>query len=80
MARLSWMILVAAVSSGVTGLAVAVLRLYGVIETTWTLVLLPIWLAFLISGALAAMLLLHTMLERAQRLLESLFASYLAVR
>ncbi len=80
MARLAWLILVAAVLSGVTGVGVAVLRLYDLIQASWTLVLVPIWLAFAISGALAVMLLLHRMLGRAQRLLDSFVTTYLAVR
>ena len=57
--RLAWLILIAAVINGLAGLALAGLRLAGVISASWTLVLSPLWLPIAISSILEVIL-IHT--------------------
>ena len=72
MARFSWLIVVATVLNGVAGLALATLRLCGMIDAPWGVVLSPLCIPLAISGALGMILLVQIARDSARHALDEL--------
>ncbi len=80
MARITWLLIVGVVLSGMASLALAVLHLLDLIHGSWTWILLPVWGPLTVSAVFTLVLLGHRAFERAQQVLDDLAESDLAVR